>query len=97
MSLPRIVLAFSLACILAAPAPALARHGDRDRGAAQAVAVTQAQAVATARDAGVARVREVKLREGRWKVEGWTGNGQPIEVEIDAGTGAVVKRETYPR
>ena len=42
---------------------------------------------------GVAHVRESRLRRGVWKVEGHTADGREIEVEIDAHSGEVVKRE----
>lgn len=91
----RLCLSLLVVALLASP-PALARHGrDDHRGAAGRVTVSQEAAVERARAEGVARLREVKLRDGRWKVEGWTSQGRAIEVEIDAATGAVVKREIY--
>jgi uncharacterized membrane protein YkoI len=93
----RAVLLVLMAASVAAPGPALARRGGDDRAVQQTVAIPRAQAVETARAEGVARLREVKLRDGRWKVEAWTTAGQPIEVEIDAATGVLLKGETYPR
>ncbi|MDX2234047.1 MAG: PepSY domain-containing protein [Hyphomonadaceae bacterium] len=76
------------------PAPAEARRGGRD-GEVVAATVTREAAIETARGLGLIRVREVKLRDGLWKVEGWSAEGLDVEVEIDAGSGAVVKHEIY--
>lgn len=86
-----------LAAVCAVATPALAdRRGGRDDSAhAEHAAVTREQAIETARQQGVATVREVRLRDGVWKVEGHTDGGRAIEVEIDAHSGAVVKRELY--
>lgn len=93
----RIVLFGAIAAaLLMTPVAEARRGGDDDRSAQQAT-VKHDQAVATARAEGVARVREVKLREGRWKVEGWAADGRAIEVEIDATSGAVLKVEFYGR
>ena len=93
----RIVFAVLLAAAAVA-SPAHARHGEDDRRTTQqSVAVSREQALATARTEGVVRVREVKLRDGLWKIEGWTSDARPIEVRIDGTTGAVLKREIYPR
>jgi uncharacterized membrane protein YkoI len=78
-------------------APALAhRHGDEERSAPTShAAISQQRALEIAAEQGVVRVREVELRRGVWKVEGYTAQGQQIEVEIDPHSGAVVKRELY--
>jgi len=89
------ILAVSLSA-LAVTEPALARHGDRDRGAPSGpVNVRRDQALTIARDSGVARVRETDLRGGIWKVEGWTAEGRAIEVRISAVTGEVLEVEFY--
>jgi uncharacterized membrane protein YkoI len=98
----RRALIASLASLVAfsamAPGPADARRGGReDRDAsAEHVNVSREDAIATARELGLARLHEVKLRDGRWEVEGWREDGRRIEVEVHAHTGAVVKHEVYP-
>jgi uncharacterized membrane protein YkoI len=91
-----ILFAAIAAALLVTPVAEARRGGDDDRPAQQAT-VTRDQAVATARAEGIVRVREVKLREGRWKVEGWAADGRALEVEIDATSGAVLKVEFYTR
>jgi uncharacterized membrane protein YkoI len=59
------------------------------------VSITQERAIEIAREHGVAVVREVEIDGGNWKVEGRTAEGREIEVEINAQTGAMVKREFY--
>jgi uncharacterized membrane protein YkoI len=85
--------------VLAAATPALAhRHGGDDHSQhqqQQQTAISQERAVEIAREQGVATVREVKMDDGAWKVEGTTSEGRRIEVEINPQTGAVVKRELY--
>ncbi len=103
-------LALAFAAVLSqAPTVALARHGSDDHpsghhssshhtGATTVqTAVSRDAAVTIARDQGVARVREVKLRDGHWEIEGWVQDGRRIEVDVHAGTGDVLKRETYAR
>lgn len=85
----RIALALALAL---GPAPALAHHSAEHERAAP-VRVSRERAAAIAAEQGVTRVREIELRRGRWKVEGFAADGRVIEVEIDAQTGAVLKRE----
>lgn len=96
----RRALTASLAMLAAvcATAPAEARRGEReDRGAGvQEVKVSRENAIAIAHELGLIRLHEVKLRDGRWEVEGWREDGLRIEVEVHAGTGAVVKHEVYP-
>ena len=87
----------AVAASLCVTAPAFADHGRGGDEAATHVhaAVPQARALEIAAAQGVARVREVELRRGVWKVEGFTAQGRAIEVEIDAHSGEVVKREFY--
>jgi uncharacterized membrane protein YkoI len=87
----------AVATLLCTAAPALADHGrGGDEAATHAhAAIPQARALEIAAAQGVARVREVELRRGVWKVEGFTAQGRAVEVEIDAHSGEVVKREFY--
>ncbi len=90
------ILAATLAwACLAGPALADHRGGRDDIEHASRAAIAQERARAIAEEQGVARVREIESRRGLWKVEGYTEEGVEIEVEIDAESGAVVKRELY--
>ena len=91
------MMILTAAFALAAATPALAhRHGGDDHSQhQQQAAISQERAVEIAREQGVATVREVKMDDGNWKVEGTTSEGRRIEVEINPQTGAVVKRELY--
>lgn len=77
--------------------PALADHrGGHDHDAApQQAAISQQRAIEIAHAQGVAVIDEIELEHGAWKVEGRTGEGRRIEVEINAENGAVLKRELY--
>jgi uncharacterized membrane protein YkoI len=88
----RLLIAAALAFGVASPALADHQGGHHDHGASHA-AISQARALEVASAQGVTRVREIELRRGVWKVEGFTAAGRAIEVEIDAQSGAVVKRE----
>lgn len=91
-----IIILAALAVAFAAPAFADHRGGHDDDGHhAGHAQITQERALEIAREQGVASVREVEIDDGNWKVEGSTAQGQRIEVEINAHTGAVVKRELY--
>jgi uncharacterized membrane protein YkoI len=57
--------------------------------------ISHERALETAREQGVATVREIDIDDGRWKVEGRTSEGRRIEVEIDSHSGAVLKRELH--
>ncbi len=92
-SLASVVVA--VACAFAAPALAHHNAEHEERGSSRHVAISHERAVEIARGEGVAIVREVDLRDGNWKVEGRTQSGREIEVEIDANSGEVVKRELY--
>lgn len=88
------LLAIAALALVATVSPALAHHtAEHEEGGAQHAAITQARAAEIAAAQGVARVRESRLRRGVWKVEGHTADGREIEVEINAHTGEVVKRE----
>ncbi len=90
-------LALLAACVASAPPPADARRGEReDRSAgAQNIKVSREDAIAIARELGLIRLHEAKLRDGVWDVEGWREDGLRIEVEVHAGTSVVVKHEVY--
>jgi uncharacterized membrane protein YkoI len=91
----RLTLAIA-ATFIALASPAFAdRRGHDDRAQNVQAAVSQERALEIAREQGVATVREVELEDGNWKIEGFTESGQAIEVEINAQSGAVVKRELY--
>lgn len=87
------LFAVALTVALGAVAPALAHRGADNEEVAQHAAIPQARALEIAQAQGVAHVRESRLRRGVWKVEGRTADGRDIEVEIDAHSGEVVKRE----
>lgn len=89
------ILALAAASAVATPATAHSHGGRDDRSNAERVAISRDQAIETARAQGVATIREVDLRDGNWNVEGYTDSGRRIEVEIDARSGQVVKRELY--
>lgn len=90
----RPVLAFAAFVLFASPVLAQqdhSGHGRPEQGAHAMISQERAQTIAAQQ--GVARVREIELRRGLWKIEGTTEQGRPIEVEIDAHSGVVTKRE----
>ncbi len=88
------VFAIALMAAFGVTAPALAHHtAEHEEGAAQHAVIPQARALEIATAQGVAHVIESRLRRGLWKVEGHTAEGREIEIEIDAHSGEVVKRE----
>ncbi len=87
------LFAIGLMAALGTAAPALADHTGQHEHGAQHAAIAQARAHEIAQAQGVAHVRESRLRRGVWKVEGHTADGREIEVEIDAHSGEVTKRE----
>jgi len=89
----RLMLA-ALAVVVTAT-PALAGPGEY-RGRVEPyveASVSREQAAAIAFEQGVFDIHQIRLRSGVWRVEGQTNNNQNIEVEIDAQSGAVLKRE----
>ena len=78
--------AIALAALLALAAPARA-----DDSALCRTGIVAEEAIRLARTAGIALVLELDCDDGRWEVEGRDGEGRPIEVDIHAGTGRVLK------
>jgi uncharacterized membrane protein YkoI len=46
---------------------------------------------AIAFDKGIVDIKEIELDDGVWEVEGRDATGRKIEIEVDAGTGEIVK------
>ena len=42
-------------------------------------------------DKGIVKIKEIKLDEGVWEIEGKDATGQEIEMEVDAASGAIIK------
>lgn len=78
------------------PMVALADRDDR-RDDRSAIVLPHSEAIEIARQNGVAEVRETRARRGMWKVEGWTAEGEKIEVRMDGQTGEVISVEIYGR
>ena len=80
---------------IAAPAPiALADDDDgRYRDGRRGYQVSQDEARYIAYDYGLAWFKEIKRGNGNWEIEGCTGDGQEIEIDISGRTGEIVKLE----
>lgn len=87
----------SLTCLafLAAPAPiALADDDDyRDDGRRGGYRVSQYEAIDIARSYGLSWFKEIKRGNGNWEIEGCTGDGQEIEIDISGRSGDLIKLE----
>jgi uncharacterized membrane protein YkoI len=79
---------------IAAPAPiALADDDDDYHEHRRNYRVSQTEAKYIAHDYGLAWFKEIKRGNGNWEIEGCTGDGQEIEIDISGRTGEIVKLE----
>ena len=46
---------------------------------------------AIAFDKGIATIKEIELDDGVWEVEGRDDSGHKVEMEVDAGSGEIVR------
>ncbi len=46
---------------------------------------------AMAFDRGIVKIKEIELDDGIWEVEGRDASGHEIEMEVEAGTGRIIK------
>jgi hypothetical protein len=86
------VLAIAFIGLAVFAPPALADDDDSDeyrRG--YRVSLTEARYIAY--DYGLAWFKEIKRGNGNWEIEGCTGDGQEIEIDISGRTGEIVKLE----
>jgi hypothetical protein len=70
--------------------PALA---DEDDAYSRGYRVSLTEAKYIAYDYGLAWFKEIKRGNGNWEIEGCTGDGQEIEIDISGRTGEIVKLE----
>lgn len=78
-----------LAC--AAPAPLAFADVDDHRG--RSYRISQYEAMDIAHSFGLAWFKEIKRGNGNWEIEGCTGDGQEIEIDISGRTGEIIKLE----
>jgi len=57
--------------------------------AAQPVTIDDIRAMAF--DKGIVNIKEVELDDGIWEVKGYDASGYKIKMEVEAGSGAIVK------
>lgn len=85
---------FALACIglvCAGPAPLVFADDDDNRG--RNYRISQYEAMDIAHSFGLAWFKEIKRGNGNWEIEGCTGDGQEIEIDISGRTGEIIKLE----
>jgi uncharacterized membrane protein YkoI len=80
----------AIACALALSASAATAQNAPANLSTQ---VTAEQARAIAANNGVVRISEIELDDGKWEIEGRDQSGREIEIDIDARTGAIIKKE----
>ena len=76
-------LGYAIAAIAFAALPAFA----------QTPAIGVEDALRIARDGGLATITSIELDDGEWEAEGRDSAGKEMEIDINAKTGAVVRRE----
>jgi uncharacterized membrane protein YkoI len=80
----------AIACALALSASAATAQNAPANLSTQ---VTAEQARAIAANNGVVQISEIELDDGKWEIEGRDQSGREIEIDIDARTGAIIKKE----
>ncbi|MBA4338732.1 PepSY domain-containing protein [Hyphomonas sp.] len=87
------VLAMALfGLAVTAPAPiAFADDDDDHRG--RGYSVSQYEAMHIAYSFGLAWFKEIKRGNGNWEIEGCTGDGREIEIDISGRSGEIIKLE----
>jgi uncharacterized membrane protein YkoI len=81
----------AIACALALSAnAAIAQNAP----AAPSMQVTAEQARAIAANNGIVRITEIELDDGKWEIEGRDQSDREIEIDIDARTGAILKKKS---
>ncbi|HVX98342.1 MAG TPA: PepSY domain-containing protein [Pseudorhodoplanes sp.] len=53
------------------------------------------RALFVARNIGIAGISQIEFYDGKWQIEGHAPDGQNIEVEIDAETGAIMNVDRW--
>lgn len=76
---------------LALPALAAAQSSDAPRPSDRGISMEDARRIAT--ENGVARIEDIMLDDGQWKVEGRDSLGSGVELRLRASDGAVIKLE----
>jgi hypothetical protein len=87
----KLVAASVAALFIAAPAPLAFAYDEVRYFGGPSVSLDDAIAIAQAY--GLVYLKEVKLDDGEWEVEGCTADGGEIEVEIHAHTGQLLELE----
>jgi hypothetical protein len=81
-------MAFVFAAALAgASLPALAQGAGSE--------FSMQRALFVARNVGIAGINHIEFYDGTWQIEGRAPDGQNIEVEIDAETGAIMNMDRW--
>ncbi|WP_428031023.1 PepSY domain-containing protein [Ancylobacter sp.] len=76
-------LGYAVAALAFAALPALA----------QTPTISAEDALRIARDGGLTTITSIELDDGEWEAEGRDSAGKEMEIDINAATGAVVRRE----
>lgn len=79
-----------LAAALPAPMAFADDDGDHD---GQGYRIGQFEAMDIAYSFGLAWLKEIKRGNGNWEIEGCTGDGQEIEIDISGRSGEIIKLE----
>lgn len=86
-----LAMAFIGLAITASAPIAFADDDDDHRG--RGCNVSQCEAMDIAHSFGLAWFKEIKRGNGNWEIEGCTGDGQEIEIDISGRSGEVIKLE----
>ena len=86
-----LAMAFIGLAITASAPIAFADDDDDHRG--RGYNVSQYEAMDIAHSFGLAWFKEIKRGNGNWEIEGCTGDGQEIEIDISGRSGEVIKLE----
>lgn len=87
----RAMISVFVGLVCAAPAPFAFADDDDHRGGGYRV--SQYEAMDIAHSFGLARFKEIKRGNGNWEIEGCTGDGREIEIDISGPTGDIIKLE----
>lgn len=88
----RILAMAILGFAIAAPSQAALADDDDDyRG--RGYRISQYEAMDIAYSYGLSWFKEIKRGNGNWEIEGCTGDGQEIEIDISGRSGEIIKLE----
>lgn len=78
---------------IAAPAPLAFADDDDDYKNGRSYRISQNEAMDIAYGFGLDWFKEIKRGNGNWEIEGCTGDGREIEIDISGRSGEIVKLE----